>query len=80
MVGDLIDGNGVHEITVFVLVYFIGYYVVWKVTSALHILFVSITNAIFRRHYNWNYFCTGLHKYFREILCYQKNVEYVSQK
>ncbi|MDR0580800.1 MAG: proton-translocating transhydrogenase family protein [Holosporaceae bacterium] len=45
-VGNLIDGNGIHEITVFVLACFIGYYVVWKVTPALHAPLMSITNAI----------------------------------
>lgn len=33
-------------ITVFVLACFIGYYVVWKVTPALHTPLMSVTNAI----------------------------------
>jgi NAD(P) transhydrogenase subunit alpha len=33
-------------ITVFVLAIFIGYYVVWNVTSALHSPLMSVTNAI----------------------------------
>ena len=33
-------------LTVFVLACFIGYYVVWKVTPALHTPLMSITNAI----------------------------------
>jgi NAD(P) transhydrogenase subunit alpha len=33
-------------ITVFVLAVFIGYYVVWKVTPALHSPLMSVTNAI----------------------------------
>jgi NAD(P) transhydrogenase subunit alpha len=45
-VENIIDGNGIHEITVFVLACFIGYYVVWKVTPALHAPLMSITNAI----------------------------------
>ncbi|MDR2157816.1 MAG: proton-translocating transhydrogenase family protein [Holosporaceae bacterium] len=40
------DGGNVHEITVFVLACFIGYYVVWKVTPALHAPLMSVTNAI----------------------------------
>ncbi|MDR2646167.1 MAG: proton-translocating transhydrogenase family protein [Holosporaceae bacterium] len=42
----LIDGNGIHEITVFALACFVGYYVIWKVTPALHAPLMSITNAI----------------------------------
>lgn len=33
-------------LTVFVLAIFIGYYVVWKVTPALHSPLMSVTNAI----------------------------------
>jgi NAD(P) transhydrogenase subunit alpha len=33
-------------LTVFVLAVFIGYYVVWKVTPALHSPLMSVTNAI----------------------------------
>jgi len=33
-------------ITVFVLACFVGYYVVWKVTPALHTPLMSVTNAI----------------------------------
>jgi len=33
-------------LTVFVLACFVGYYVVWKVTPALHTPLMSITNAI----------------------------------
>lgn len=38
--------NGIHGITVFVLACFVGYYVVWKVTPALHAPLMSVTNAI----------------------------------
>lgn len=34
------------SITVFVLAVFVGYYVVWKVTPALHSPLMSVTNAI----------------------------------
>ena len=34
------------SITVFVLACFVGYYVVWKVTPALHTPLMAITNAI----------------------------------
>ncbi len=33
-------------ITIFVLACFVGYYVVWKVTPALHTPLISVTNAI----------------------------------
>jgi NAD(P) transhydrogenase subunit alpha len=35
-----------HELTVFVLACFVGYYVVWKVTPALHSPLMAVTNAI----------------------------------
>lgn len=35
-----------HLFTVFVLACFVGYYVVWKVTPALHSPLMSVTNAI----------------------------------
>lgn len=39
------DG-GIHALTVFILACFVGYYVVWKVTPALHAPLMSVTNAI----------------------------------
>ncbi|MCA0404313.1 MAG: proton-translocating transhydrogenase family protein [Proteobacteria bacterium] len=33
-------------LTIFVLASFVGYYVVWKVTPALHTPLMSVTNAI----------------------------------
>ncbi|ABV74017.1 NAD(P) transhydrogenase subunit alpha [Rickettsia canadensis str. McKiel] len=36
----------VFAITIFVLASFVGYYVVWKVTPALHTTLMSINNAI----------------------------------
>jgi NAD(P) transhydrogenase subunit alpha len=36
----------VFAVTIFVLASFVGYYVVWKVTPALHTPLMSITNAI----------------------------------
>lgn len=36
----------IFAVTVFVLACFVGYYVVWKVTPALHTPLMSITNAI----------------------------------
>jgi NAD(P) transhydrogenase subunit alpha len=36
----------IFAITVFVLACFVGYYVVWKVTPALHTPLMSVTNAI----------------------------------
>jgi len=36
----------IYAVTVFILACFIGYYVVWKVTPALHTPLMSVTNAI----------------------------------
>ena len=36
----------IFAVTVFVLACFVGYYVVWKVTPALHTPLMSVTNAI----------------------------------
>jgi len=36
----------VFDFTVFVLAVFVGYYVVWSVTPALHTPLMSVTNAI----------------------------------
>lgn len=45
-----IEGGGVDPfvfgLTVFVLACFVGYYVVWKVTPALHTPLMAVTNAI----------------------------------
>lgn len=38
--------TSLHSITVFILACFVGYYVVWKVTPALHAPLMSVTNAI----------------------------------
>ncbi len=36
----------IFAITIFILACFIGYYVVWKVTPALHTPLMSVTNAV----------------------------------
>jgi proton-translocating NAD(P)+ transhydrogenase subunit alpha len=36
----------VFELTVFVLAVYVGYYVVWRVTPALHSPLMSVTNAV----------------------------------
>lgn len=36
----------VFNLTIFVLACFVGYYVVWRVTPALHTPLMSVTNAI----------------------------------
>ena len=36
----------VFQLTIFVLAVFVGYYVVWRVTPALHSPLMSVTNAI----------------------------------
>ncbi|MDR1560732.1 MAG: proton-translocating transhydrogenase family protein [Holosporaceae bacterium] len=35
-----------HAVTVFILACFVGYYVVWRVTPALHAPLMSVTNAV----------------------------------
>jgi NAD(P) transhydrogenase subunit alpha len=36
----------VFELTIFALAVFVGYYVVWRVTPALHSPLMSVTNAV----------------------------------
>jgi NAD(P) transhydrogenase subunit alpha len=48
---NLMSGAGSHDffisgLTVFILACFVGYYVVWRVTPALHSPLMAITNAI----------------------------------
>ena len=38
--------NLLQELTVFILAIFVGYYVIWSVTPALHSPLMSVTNAI----------------------------------
>jgi NAD(P) transhydrogenase subunit alpha len=45
MVGDAVDPF-VFRLSIFVLAVFVGYYVVWSVTPALHTPLMSVTNAI----------------------------------
>ncbi|MEY3196872.1 MAG: hypothetical protein RLZZ59_238 [Pseudomonadota bacterium] len=40
------SSNFVFFLTIFILACFVGYYVVWKVTPALHTPLMSVTNAI----------------------------------
>ena len=37
---------GIYNLIIFVLAIFVGYYVVWSVTPALHTPLMSVTNAI----------------------------------
>ena len=37
---------GIFDLIIFVLAVFVGYYVVWQVTPALHTPLMSVTNAI----------------------------------
>ena len=37
---------GIFDLMIFVLAVFVGYYVVWSVTPALHTPLMSVTNAI----------------------------------
>jgi H+-translocating NAD(P) transhydrogenase subunit alpha len=46
MPGAAVGTPFVYELTVFVLAVFVGYYVVWRVTPALHSPLMSVTNAI----------------------------------
>lgn len=41
-----VSTESLHSLTVFILACFVGYYVVWKVTPALHAPLMSVTNAI----------------------------------
>jgi NAD(P) transhydrogenase subunit alpha len=41
-----VGGSFISLLTVFVLAIFVGYYVVWNVTAALHSPLMSVTNAI----------------------------------
>lgn len=43
--GDAVDPS-VYRLMVFVIAIFVGYYVVWSVTPALHTPLMSVTNAI----------------------------------
>jgi NAD(P) transhydrogenase subunit alpha len=52
-IGQLAQQGAVHggspfvfELTIFVLACFVGYYVVWRVTPALHSPLMSVTNAV----------------------------------
>ena len=45
-VTELIASPFIQQFSVFVLAIFIGYYVVWSVTPALHTPLMSVTNAI----------------------------------
>ena len=38
--------QGIFDLIIFVLAIFVGYYVVWAVTPALHTPLMSVTNAI----------------------------------
>ena len=42
---EMID-PGIYDLIIFVLAVFVGYYVVWSVTPALHTPLMSVTNAI----------------------------------
>lgn len=50
MVEQVVQGGGVDPFVfataIFILACFVGYYVVWKVTPALHTPLMSVTNAI----------------------------------
>jgi H+-translocating NAD(P) transhydrogenase subunit alpha len=45
VIGDVVDPF-VFRLSIFVLAVFVGYYVVWAVTPALHTPLMSVTNAI----------------------------------
>jgi H+-translocating NAD(P) transhydrogenase subunit alpha len=42
----MVKSDLVTLLTIFILACFVGYYVVWKVTPALHTPLMSVTNAI----------------------------------
>jgi len=41
-----VEANFVSQLFIFVLAIFVGYYVVWSVTPALHTPLMAVTNAI----------------------------------
>lgn len=43
---DLVASPFVQQFSIFVLAIFVGYYVVWSVTPALHTPLMAVTNAI----------------------------------
>ena len=43
---DIVINPFISQLSVFVLAIFVGYYVVWSVTPALHTPLMSVTNAI----------------------------------
>lgn len=43
---DIIVNPFIQQFSIFVLAIFVGYYVVWSVTPALHTPLMSVTNAI----------------------------------
>ncbi len=43
---DIIVSPFVQQFTIFVMAIFVGYYVVWSVTPALHTPLMAVTNAI----------------------------------
>ncbi|WP_262693979.1 NAD(P) transhydrogenase subunit alpha [Kordiimonas aquimaris] len=43
---DLIASPFIQQFSIFILAIFVGYYVVWSVTPALHTPLMSVTNAI----------------------------------
>ncbi|WP_341939007.1 NAD(P) transhydrogenase subunit alpha [Marinimicrobium sp. C2-29] len=40
------EANFIQQLSIFVLAIFVGYYVVWSVTPALHTPLMAVTNAI----------------------------------
>jgi NAD(P) transhydrogenase subunit alpha len=40
------EGQFISQLSIFVLAVFVGYYVVWSVTPALHTPLMAVTNAI----------------------------------
>lgn len=42
----MISTDYISILTIFILACFVGYYVIWKVTPALHTPLMSVTNAI----------------------------------
>jgi NAD(P) transhydrogenase subunit alpha len=41
-----VDAGFISQLSIFVLAIFVGYYVVWSVTPALHTPLMAVTNAI----------------------------------
>jgi NAD/NADP transhydrogenase alpha subunit len=64
--------------SIFVLAVFVGYYVVWNVTPALHTPLMSVTSA--GDDLRFPGAGSGFSEYFRWLPCHQPHARHVSQE